>query len=1520
MIGTIGPATLLREPDGSPLRVYHGSPAGHFVRFERAYEGRNTGPANDDHALGGFYFSDNPDIADTYARTHAVELANAGEQQFGIVPRDVLPQSTIYASYLRMAAPLYVDGYPKPADIARARAGDHDGVIASVGPNREFVVFHPEQVMSIFDPEVAAAHVQRVPGLEAFAPVDTQSAPFRDWYSNSILVDEAGRPQVVFHGSQSDFSVFADQHIGSGVDEVSRIGDFGDGFYLTNDPALASMFAQREGETDGTGAVVMPLYVSMQNPIRSEDLFTIEGVQAMLVDPYPGDSVRDLVEAAGYDGILVDGGREIVVFRPTQIKSAISNRGDFSAADPDIRFARTRAAKLPATGREAAPAPAAPVVYRLFHGSRARFTHIAPSARGFYGAGIYLTDDETAAWEYAEDANGNGAPLVYAAEVRMQRPFVFEAPEAMEEPTSDTLAKHLLAGPALESALRTLQRRGEIGSVLQEELTRRGYDGLIVRVPDTPTEYIAFASTQVTAQPQAPQPAATYAAGTADFDDWFAGSAARDTEGRPRILYHGTSESFARFDPLRSGTQSNTGAPHGTFFFSESPDIASSYTVEWQGNFSTGYREGGNVIPAHLQLRKPLKLSAKGERWNDIPYKGRYVDINELAALAKASGRYDGVIVRRVRDRGRGHVADPLSTTYIAFDAAQIRNAITGEVMGPEQLALRFRRDAITTLDAEVPALDLTIPDDVFSTLREARVGSTTVSYGMRREGDALTLKVYALRTPRSQRGNGHARRAMQQVLQQADAAGIPVTLDASPLDNRTRLDRLCGFYQSLGFEPTGGTVNGLGHPVMVRAPQDSHLDPEAHWRGRAFEAWFGSSEIVDERGAPLPAFHGTAADITAFDRRRLGEVTETSDAKLGFWFAGNPDRANLAAEDAQAVTADDSGANVLPVFLRMERPYHEYGSVYETLSDPEASARTIRRARRAGHDGVIFYNGEGGTNFVVFEADQIKSAIGNVGTFSRSSADLRYRRDAGTSVRKTLKVALPRSALAGLQPISEAQAVAMVSGKTGKPHGVDPAEHFDPRFAEPKANLYGMVPPSAFVANDAGVRYDGTVDLARAYAYAAQPAGDVPPVIAAIGRRSGMLHILDGGHRLSAARLRGDAQVPVIVRVPATAELVYETEPIEAAVPAEPGEAKAPTTPPTVHAVREALAADEFGHHVDVYSTFNDLPSYVQAKARRHSNFGVRGYWDPRRNRVGLIADIHDSIEAAVKTARHELIGHFGIERMLGAARFQEVIAMVGEAERSGSALIVRYAQVVDVQQPGLPADRRASEIIAHMAEDNVYDHGVMRCVWDGMRVFLARIGFLKSDVTDAKLCRLLRDSQRYVRALRATPEPAPAPAAVRTPLGTTGAPLATRAGPAAWVPSQMFYGSIGADESNADLLRSLGVELGPYHYATGRFPARFAPEAKAALDTLTADFDVKAIAVHRGAEVGFFSPRHRNAEWLTQRRAVLDWQLAGERPAPQRARLQTERQAVDTALGELMHPQGAGERRPQAGDLAPA
>lgn len=99
----------------------------------------------------------------------------------------------------------------------------------------------------------------------------------------------------------------------------------------------------------------------------------------------------------------------------------------------------------------------------------------------------------------------------------------------------------------------------------------------------------------------------------------------------------------------------------------------------------------------------------------------------------------------------------------------------------------------------------------------DEKIGNSSVSYQL---GDDGILKIFSLRTPQSKRGQGSATEAMNQIVQRADEAGIPIKLDASPLDKKTSLNKLVKFYQKFGFEPTGETVNILGEPVMMRSPK----------------------------------------------------------------------------------------------------------------------------------------------------------------------------------------------------------------------------------------------------------------------------------------------------------------------------------------------------------------------------------------------------------------------------------------------------------------------------------------------------------------------------------------------------------------------------------------------------------------------------------------------------------------------------------------------------------------------------
>lgn len=98
--------------------------------------------------------------------------------------------------------------------------------------------------------------------------------------------------------------------------------------------------------------------------------------------------------------------------------------------------------------------------------------------------------------------------------------------------------------------------------------------------------------------------------------------------------------------------------------------------------------------------------------------------------------------------------------------------------------------------------------------LAEMKVGSSRIAYVYLDVPNHIELQ--SLRTPATKRGTGSARAAMVEFLKQTDKAGLDVKLLASPLDRKTRIDKLVAFYASFGFEVTG-RGNMAGEPNMLR-------------------------------------------------------------------------------------------------------------------------------------------------------------------------------------------------------------------------------------------------------------------------------------------------------------------------------------------------------------------------------------------------------------------------------------------------------------------------------------------------------------------------------------------------------------------------------------------------------------------------------------------------------------------------------------------------------------------------------
>jgi len=180
---------------------------------------------------------------------------------------------------------------------------------------------------------------------------------FQNWFGDSKVVDEAGAPLVVYHGTDRNFAAFDRK-------AKPRMAIRLPGLYFTPSPQIASEFA---GE--GEGANVIPTYIRLENPVEVDmSRFRVDrsgrpGLE--IYDDFDERSIgylqEKLVDAmlSGNDGAIVrgwnDGSGDVqyVVFDPTQIKSAIGNSGAFSPDDANIlnQSVSTRT-PVPKAGRE----------------------------------------------------------------------------------------------------------------------------------------------------------------------------------------------------------------------------------------------------------------------------------------------------------------------------------------------------------------------------------------------------------------------------------------------------------------------------------------------------------------------------------------------------------------------------------------------------------------------------------------------------------------------------------------------------------------------------------------------------------------------------------------------------------------------------------------------------------------------------------------------------------------------------------------------------------------------------------------------------------------------------------------------------------------------------------------------------------------------------------------------------------------------------------------------------------------
>ena len=157
-----------------------------------------------------------------------------------------------------------------------------------------------------------------------------------------------------------------------------------------------------------------------------------------------------------------------------------------------------------------------------------------------------------------------------------------------------------------------------------------------------------------------------------------------------------------------------------------------------------------------------------------------------------------------------------------------------------------------------------------------------------------------------------------------------------------------------------------------------------------ALENFLTRSAVRTEKGDPLRVYTGTSADVD-FDAFRV--------PKRGTWFSKDPEIASSYALDNESMgvtrdwrgfTPKNTASRVIPAYLNIENPFMMTKEIFDSrLQVPgykAAQARLFDELRAKGHDGVIFPDG---TYVVLKSPSQIKSAIGNKGTYDPTSRSM---------------------------------------------------------------------------------------------------------------------------------------------------------------------------------------------------------------------------------------------------------------------------------------------------------------------------------------------------------------------------------------------------------------------------------------------------------------------------------------------------------------------------------------------------
>lgn len=442
------------------------------------------------------------------------------------------------------------------------------------------------------------------------------------------------------------------------------------------------------------------------------------------------------------------------------------------------------------------------------------------------------------------------------------------------------------------------------------------------------------------------------------FRDWFQDSKIVDDTGEPMVMYHGTGENFKVFD-----TTKNSSGAFGAGIYATNDE-------------SLGRRYSGDKPPMKLfvKMKNPYIMDSSLP-FDEKMARGRVFRQKGARERLMAQG-YDGVLLKEGNYR-----------EAIAFENTQVKSAdkndgtfdasdpdITSAVApgAVDQTSARgYETVTLQTSDEELDKMFPLAGDEVGGLkVRSGTIpNQSSISASIDNSDDLKGVREVFIDGFENNEAPTNPDWRTRDLAAEIKASGEIMPLIVA-------IDSQGAYILEGGHRFDALKLNGVkSFPALVVLDIDSLPNGEVTTAvapgdqtdtGR-FKAWFGDSKVVGPDGKPLIVYHATDAE------------EDFSTFKTPAYFAST-------SADAETFDRGEGDPRIIPVYLSIQNP----AFVTEFESIAEMGASDIEAFKADGHDGVILKRPDGTMDiFAVFDAPQIKSAIGNSGAFDPANPDI---------------------------------------------------------------------------------------------------------------------------------------------------------------------------------------------------------------------------------------------------------------------------------------------------------------------------------------------------------------------------------------------------------------------------------------------------------------------------------------------------------------------------------------------------